>query len=403
MIKSKLFFVLTVFVFLAFLSACNNSNVNKYELNVTSNLEDVSIDSKSELNDGGVSFYKVTAPIVEGYTFLYWNDITDLNDILELSSEQSYSFIPASDMSIKAVYQDSSILHVVTVRSMIDGADPQIDRAGNVIFIEANEVSRYTFLYWVDDIKMEIISNELIYSFTADSEMVCEAIYEEISVSDDYSDYLLMDLDSYYDNAEGLYGVDLMAALHTIINTGFIGVTYGEARYILDESDVDPNTNDNLILVYLGTSISNKWDSGSTWNREHVWPQSLLGSSANNGEVNVASDLYNLMPSNPAENSARSNYPFTALLNGYEPPDERKGDVARALFYMMIMYDELNLVNTAPKLHEMGYLDELIAWSLSDPVDDFELNRLDVIYSYQLNRNPFVDYPHFVELIWFEE
>lgn len=30
----------------------------------------------------------------------------------------------------------------------------------------------------------------------------------------------------------------------------------------------------------------------------------------------------------------------------------------------------------------------------------FELNRNEVIYSYQQNRNPFIDHPEYVELIW---
>ena len=85
----------------------------------------------------------------------------------------------------------------------------------------------------------------------------------------------------------------------------------------------------------------------------------------------------------------------------WQPRDEVKGDVARAIFYMFIMYDELNLVNTAPGVFEMGYLNELLAWHYADPVDEFELYRLSVIFSEQNNRNPFVDYPHFVDLIWF--
>lgn len=204
----------------------------------------------------------------------------------------------------------------------------------------------------------------------------------------------------YYYEAEGLYGDDLISALHTIINTGFVGIAYGEARTILAETDEDPNNPNNLILIYLADSISSIWDEGDTWNREHIWPQSLLGESASNPVVNTCSDLYNLMPANPSENSSRSNSPYSELGLGYEPRDEVKGDVARALFYMMIMYDELELVNTHPGLHEMGYLDELIAWHYADPVDEFELNRQEVIYSYQLNRNPFVDYSDFVELIW---
>lgn len=210
-----------------------------------------------------------------------------------------------------------------------------------------------------------------------------------------------MDLDSYYDDAEGLYGDALIDALNIILNTGFTGVTYNEVRDILDDSDVDPLNSNNLILVYRGNSILGIWDGGTTWNREHVWPQSLLGVSSDPTSVNVASDLYNLMPANPGENSSRGNKPYSALLSGYEPRDEVKGDVARALFYMMVMYDNLSLVNTAPGIHEMGYLDELLAWHIADPVSQFELNRLEVIASEQNNRNPFVDYPHLVDLIWY--
>lgn len=35
-----------------------------------------------------------------------------------------------------------------------------------------------------------------------------------------------------------------------------------------------------------------------------------------------------------------------------------------------------------------------------DPPDDFERHRNDVVYSYQDNRNPFIDHPEFVEDIW---
>lgn len=242
---------------------------------------------------------------------------------------------------------------------------------------------------------------EITYSKTDELGNTAIEVVQITIVSENNSDYLTMDLATYYDDAEGLYGLDLIAALHTILNNGFSGATYGEARYILDESDVDPNNPNNLILVYLGTSVNGAWDSGSTWNREHVWPQSLLGVSASNGTVNSASDLYNLMPSDPGLNSSRGNNPYSEMGLGFEPRDEVKGDVARALFYMMVMYEELDLVNSAPGIHEMAYLDELLQWHFQDPVDDFELARLEVIFGEQNNRNPFVDYPHLVNLIWF--
>lgn len=280
--------------------------------------------------------------------------------------------------------------------SIVDGEQSYI--------ISTYDISGYTFEYWHltgSDIEL---STELSFVYISTSDVNIEAYYSNndtvIYNNEPDSIDLNMDMESYYDDAEGLYGAVLIEALHTIVNSDFHGVTYGEARYILDESDMDPNNSDNIILVYLRTSTSGIWDNGSTWNREHVWPQSLLGEKADNGTVNIASDLFNLMPANPQENSNRSNYAYTEILFGYEPDDDIKGDVARALFYMMIMYDELNLVNTAPKLHEMGYLDELLAWHYEDPVSEFERNRADVIYSYQNNRNPFVDYPHLIGLIW---
>jgi endonuclease I len=44
-----------------------------------------------------------------------------------------------------------------------------------------------------------------------------------------------------------------------------------------------------------------------------------------------------------------------------------------------------------------------LEWNEFDPVDDFERHRNEVLYSYQGNRNPFIDYPEFANLIWGEE
>ena len=172
--------------------------------------------------------------------------------------------------------------------------------------------------------------------------------------------------------------------------------------YVLDDTDRDPNNANNLILVYLGTSVSGVWDGGSTWNREHVWPQSLLGVSAVNNVANAASDLQNLKPANPAENSSRSNKYFDNITSAhtYNPRDAVKGDIARILLYMDLAYSNLNLVNTYPATYQMGKLDVLLQWHLQDPVDDFERNRNEIIFEYQKNRNPFIDHPEFVEKIW---
>ena len=220
--------------------------------------------------------------------------------------------------------------------------------------------------------------------------------------------YSTLDLNThpeYYESiSEGLSGETLLLALRALINNSFSGVDYGAAITILAESDADPNNPNNIILVYLQTSIDNTWDSGATWNREHVWPQSYLGDSADNNTVNIASDLHNLKPANPTENSSRGNKYFDNITTSstYEPTDEVKGDIARILFYMIVMYDYLDLVSdpNGTTLYEMGVLTTLLQWHVLDPVSDFELNRNNVIYSYQFNRNPFIDNPEYVDLIW---
>lgn len=201
----------------------------------------------------------------------------------------------------------------------------------------------------------------------------------------------------YYFGTEGLSGTELVNALRTIVNTDFVYKSYDDARYILDESDADPNNPSNVILIYTGWSVSGVWDAGDTWNREHVWPQSLLGY-----DTAMSADLHNLKPADPGTNGSRSNkfYDYITDTDSYEPRDEVKGDVARILFYMTIKWDILTLVDTVPSTYEMALLTVLLQWHELDPVDDFERNRNDIIYSYQNNRNPFIDYPEFVDLIW---
>ena len=206
----------------------------------------------------------------------------------------------------------------------------------------------------------------------------------------------------YYDGLTDAIGLELLAELNIILNQGVTMQTYGDARYILQESDRDPDVPGNIILVYRGTSVNATWDGGATWNREHVWPQSLLGVSTNNSSRHVGADLHNLKPANPSENSSRSNkyFDWTASSEAYVPRDEVKGDVARILFYMVAMYDYLELINGTPTTYKMAMLDTLIQWHELDPVDDFERNRNEVLYSYQNNRNPFIDHPELVDLIW---
>jgi|GEM_PF-2016879 len=214
-----------------------------------------------------------------------------------------------------------------------------------------------------------------------------------------------IDLMAYYDAAEGLTGSALLQALRDIVTAGFVGVAYTSVSYILDETDADTAHAGYLIEFYTGTSTNATWDSGVTWNKEHVWPQSLLGCTASG--INTCSDIQNLKPSNPSINSSRGNKWFSTVTNtvSYFPTRTAiHGDIARILFYMMVRYSYLSLVelgvSESPSVYQMGDLSTLLAWHLADPVDDFERNRNEIIEDYQHNRNPFIDYPEFVEMIW---
>lgn len=217
----------------------------------------------------------------------------------------------------------------------------------------------------------------------------------------------------YYASINGLQGNTLFLELRSIIQFDMIKISYGDARYILDESDRDPENSSHILTVYDRVSVSGVWDAGGTWDREHVWPNSRLGiERVNNNSKNIGSDLFNLRPSIPSTNRARSNkwYDLTTTNNTYFPGEDDKGDVARILLYMITMYPQLNLVEVITSIMDsstyelagayMAVKSVILQWHIEDPVDDFERNRNEVIYSYQNNRNPYVDHPELVGFIW---
>jgi endonuclease I len=224
----------------------------------------------------------------------------------------------------------------------------------------------------------------------------------------------------YYDEAVGLTGEELKEALHNIIDN-HDEPSYDDLRdFILKASDEDPDNPDNVILLYSGISRPKSMFGGNSgdWNREHVWAKSH-GDFGNNPPSGT--DAHHIRPTDVQVNALRGNLDFDnggSPVSGapgcykdgdsFEPRDEVKGDVARMIFYMDVRYEgdngELDLtvvdaVNTAPA-PEHGKLSVLLEWHQQDPPDDFERNRNEVVYSYQDNRNPFIDHPEYAEEIW---
>ncbi len=230
---------------------------------------------------------------------------------------------------------------------------------------------------------------------------------------------------NYYNSAAGLTGTALKTQLGAIMTTGFVGRSYGDARYADAVLDADPNHAGNILLIYNRASVSATWDAGITWNREHQWPVSLLGTSdPSNSQIDMRTDEFLLRPCNPSLNSARSNE-YYAPSNGsgsyhdygsyWFPGDADKGDVARSMFYAVTRYTSFNghalsLVNGAPGTYQMGDLNSLLHWNYTDPPDAFERRRNQAVYSstlnpayYQGNRNAYIDHPEYVWSVFVDQ
>ena len=223
----------------------------------------------------------------------------------------------------------------------------------------------------------------------------------------------------YYNGTDGMAGDELKTALNEVIK-GHTPYSYYSSKFIFKLSDVDPDNSDNVILVYTGRSQANDdyGTGGDFINREHVWAKSH-GNFAD--RLPMYSDVHNLKPADASVNIAKSNKDFddggtqhTEATGCYytdstwEARDEVKGDIARIIFYMSTRYEgndgesDLEVVdwnNTFP-MAQHGKLSTLLQWNLLDPPDDFERNRNNVIFSFQHNRNPFIDNPEFAQLIW---
>lgn len=232
----------------------------------------------------------------------------------------------------------------------------------------------------------------------------------------------------YYDALEGKSGEVLKVAIRDIISGPQVRAhNYGDVEYMLKEADQNPLNSNEVWLMYVEQGMS-KYRYQTTasnvgsWNREHIYPQSRGGfanatsstadgintwTSTNADDINAGhADGHHIRAEDGPENTRRSNKDYGPLdYNGPAAGTQGswRGDVARSLFYMACRYNLLNVVNGNPAdttTYQMGDLATLLQWNHSDPADDFEMNHSNVIYTWQLNRNPFVDYPDLADYIW---
>ena len=225
----------------------------------------------------------------------------------------------------------------------------------------------------------------------------------------------------YYQGAQGLVGAGLKAALHEAIK-GHRVLSYGSSgtAAALRVLDAMPGNPSQVRLLYWGTGRSGSKYGGSVgdWNHEHCWPQAY-GVDGGAGKA----DVHNLRPTDVQANGERANLYYAEIADGepaersplcvktasaWMPRPEEKGDLARAMFYMAVRYEggestpDLELSDTPNAgANRFGRLSDLLRWHREDPVDDEERRRNHLVYTdYQYNRNPFVDDPDYVEMVF---
>ncbi|MEM6720035.1 MAG: endonuclease [Bacteroidota bacterium] len=229
----------------------------------------------------------------------------------------------------------------------------------------------------------------------------------------------------YYNTMDGLADDNLKDAMQAIIaNTAVVRAqTYADVYDILEEADQNPANSNQVWLVYTEQGrakldVQSGSNSVGTWNREHTFPRSLAGYNSIEAD-DVAdgrdvfwvtradslrhgnSDAHALRASDGPENSSRGNQHYGQYIGPTGTAGSFRGDVARSIFFLAVRYNGLSVENGFPAVQgQIGDLVTLLDWHRNDPPDDYEMNRNNVVYTWQFNRNPFIDHPELAEHLW---
>jgi endonuclease I len=223
---------------------------------------------------------------------------------------------------------------------------------------------------------------------------------------------------NYYNGITGS-NPNLISLLSTLINPHTV-ISYTNYKpTVMAQFEVRDTTMGRSFVVCSYTGEKQVFNDPFDWtavgySREHSYCHSWMPSyPADNPAKPEYSDQHNLYPVNQNKaNSIRSNLPMDEITgnvvytymdgragyNGaqlvYEPRDEQKGNVARAMFYMATCYNGVSSQNWALPTNQSQAT--LKNWHFSDLPDNYEIARQEYIFSQQGNRNPYVDSVNFV-------
>jgi hypothetical protein len=223
--------------------------------------------------------------------------------------------------------------------------------------------------------------------------------------------------DSYYSSTQNLSEEALKQALTTRIAQGYVTLGYNLARdkmfmeidnWKVNGRGASTNTTQCIYTGRMVTGYASRsaaQNSPNNFNTEHTWPQSMFNSADP-----MVSDIHHLFITDGQANGSRGNYPFGMATtpyqnesinapsklgnnNLYEPRNEQKGSTARAMLYFVVRHG--NQGDFLTPIQE----NVLRQWALQYAPDSIDRKRNDDIFTYQKNRNPFVDHPEFLERI----
>ncbi|MBR9914305.1 MAG: T9SS type A sorting domain-containing protein [Algicola sp.] len=371
-----------------------------------------------QLNDGsgvvlnGISIAVAQSQYDEGESF----DITftsetpvtsDLNFNILLSNNGFDAADFTGNLSITIPMNQST---TTTTINLIDDSDDEGDEVTRIRF----ESLPTEYLALNNNLEIRIVDNDFVVANFG------------TPINPTFGNVASTQPDGYYDSLDGLADGALRQALQDIIaEEGVVRAqTYTDIIDILKEADQNPENSNEVWLVYTEQGrpkldFQTGSDNTGKWNREHTYPRSRGGffsiedddfadgienfwNTTADSLRHGNSDAHALRAADGVENSSRNNQHYGQYIGPVNTQGSFYGDVARSVLYMEIRFNGLQVVNGFPEgtVGELGDLATLLTWHRNDPPDDFEMNRNNVIYNWQFNRNPFIDQPDLVEYIW---
>ena len=271
-----------------------------------------------------------------------------------------------------------------------------------LLFIFAATLALYTFAQNVD-MQAHVMSDEGKAAYTAyvakqNAYYTGAYSYENISAT----------------TGDALFGLlnELMGNTCRLESGSF---SYNSLRNAYVDVDKDLNRSGYIIGYYDGCSMDGTWDSGSTYNREHTWPQSKGADKS----ISMGHDMQSVRPASVAVNSDRGNTAYGESSGYYDPNDvtinnryykpvnmgSYRGDAARVILYDYLVYGKVGSYQNSlyngnaqllDKLGKSGVFENvaiILKWHMQDAPSLTEMVRNDGGQAYQGNRNPFIDFP----------